>query len=238
MRLRIIAGMMLALSLVSTQGQAFMLGQTRLILNQDDGSATILVVSGEKDPLYLVRAKITQTLDDEKAVSHFLVTPPLFRLEPKMRSTLRISVVGGNGLPADRERLFYLKVAAIPSSNPLDRNTKTGYTGASVLMGTGNIIKMIYRPHGVGAVTPGLISALAYSRVPGGIQVSNPSPNYISFSSLSVDGKVLKFSDKQPAMLPPFSHQIYGVNSTLKKQVAWRVLDDQGTAQSGTSPVQ
>lgn len=238
MRFRIMAGMALALTLMSSQAQAFLLGQTRLVLSQDEGSATIQVISGSDDPLFLIKTKITQTLNDETPVKFFMVTPPLFRLEAGARNTVRISSLGGGGMASDRESLFYLKVAGIPSTNPLGRNNKTGYAGASVMMGTGNIIKIIYRPHAVPPVTPSTYSSLVYSRVPGGIQVSNPSPHYIIFNVLKLDGKNIPFSDKQPSILPPFGHQIYGVNSTIKKQVEWRALDDKGNVQSGTSPVQ
>lgn len=241
MRMRVLACAVLALCLLSTQSQAFLLGGRRVVVYQDQKYASIQVVSGEGDPLLLIRARVTRTLKDEKSDPAFLVTPPLFRLEKKSQNELRLSVLNPASMPAGQETLAYLKVEGIPSSNPLERDSKKGYVdplGASMLIGTGNYIKLFYRPHGLGPVTPATYRQLTFSPTPGGIRVTNPTPYHITFGHLSVDGKPVSFNAQQPEMLPPLSHQTYTVAGSQKKQVEWSIIDDLSTPQKGVSPIQ
>lgn len=241
MKISVLACTSLMLCLIATQSQAFMLGGRRVVVYQDEKSTSMTVVSGEGDPLLLVRARVTRTVSDNKSDPAFLVTPPLFRLEPKTRNELRISVLNPGAMPADRESLAYLKVEAIPSSNPLSRDNSKGFQdplGASMVVGTGNYIKLFYRPHGMGPVTPANYRQLTFARVPGGIKVTNPTPYHITFGRLTVDGKRVEFNDRQPAMMPPLSQQVYAMAGSLKKEVEWSIIDDSSTAQKGTSPIQ
>lgn len=241
MKIRILACTSLVLCLIATQSQAFMLSGRRVVVYQDEKSTPMTVASGARDPLLLVRARVTRTLKDDKSDPAFLVTPPVFRLEPKARNTLRIMTLNPGALPADRESLAYLKVEGIPSSNPLSRDNSKGFQdpiGASMVVGTGNYIKLFYRPHGIGPVTPATYRLLTFSRVPGGIKVTNPTPYHITFGRLSVDGKAVVFNDRQPEMLLPLSQQTYAAAGNLNKQVEWSIIDDASNGQKGTSPLQ
>lgn len=238
MRMKSVAGVLLALWFVSGSSQALMLGKTRVVVYQDKASTPLMVMSGENDPLYLIRSQVSRTPDSQEPVRNILVTPPLFRLDKGGRSQLRLSAVSGEGLPADRESRFYLKVAGIPSTNPLDRNTRTGFTGGAMLVGTGNIIKVFYRPHGMGAPDQDSYNALVFSRVPGGVQVSNPTPWYVMITQMSVDGHPVKFTAADSGELAPMSHRVFGTTSRLKKDVKWTVLNDAGNAVSGHAVIQ
>lgn len=44
----------------------------------------------------------------------FIITPPIFRMDPKSGQTIRV-VYTGESLPTDRESLFYLNVLDIPA---------------------------------------------------------------------------------------------------------------------------
>lgn len=241
MKIRLLVCTSILLCLIATQSQAFMLGGRRVVVYQDEKSTSMTVVSGENDPLLLVRARVTRTLKDTASDPAFLVTPPLFRLEPKTRNELRISTLNPGSMPADRESLTYLKVEGIPSSNPLSRDSSKGFQnpiGASMVVGTGNYIKLFYRPRGIGPVTPETYRLMTFSRVPGGVKVTNPTPYHITFDRLLVDGKQVAFNDQQPEMIPPLSQQVYGVAGTPKKQVEWSVINDISMPQKGTSPIQ
>lgn len=241
MKTNIVACAALMLCLVSLQSQAFLLGGRRVIINQNEKSASMKVVSGEGDPLLLIRARVTRTLKDEKSDPVFLVSPPFFRLESNTRNTMRISVLNPGAMPADRESLAYLKVEGIPTSNPLARNNSKGFQaplGASMVVGTGNYVKLFYRPNGIGPMTAETFRQLTFSRVPGGIKVANPTPYHITFATLSVEGKSVAFSDPQSQMLPPLSQQVYLVPGSLKNKVEWNIINDDGSTEKGTSPIQ
>lgn len=237
--LKMILNTVLVVSLLPVAGHAFMLGATRVVIYQDQGYASLSVIGGEKDPLYLIRARVTRTLNDTQAVPVFLITPPVFRLEPGGRNQIRINVASPGALPADRESVFYLKVQGIPSGNPLEKNSRAGFTAAQVQFGSGNIIKLFYRPRGLDALTPDILRGVTYSRVPGGIKVSNPTPYHITFGYLNAEGvQVPLGGEKQPVMVSPLSSQIYLVGRAGQgKTVEWRILDDDGKAQAGTSPL-
>jgi len=72
----------------------------------------------------------------------FVVTPPIFRIEPKSGQTVRLVFVG-NALPQDRESVFYLNTLQIPSVNAAyaDQN--------QMLFMLRNRLKIFYRPSGI-----------------------------------------------------------------------------------------
>lgn len=53
----------------------------------------------------------------------FIITPPVFRMEPLSGQTMRIMYTGEK-LPADRESLFWLNVLDIPAKPSLPENLK------------------------------------------------------------------------------------------------------------------
>ncbi|WP_437676671.1 fimbrial biogenesis chaperone [Sorangium sp. So ce131] len=67
----------------------------------------------------------------------FLLTPPIFRIDPGHRQTLRITYApSGEHLPQDRESVFWLNVLEVPPA------------GANVLA-TRSRISLFYRPQGL-----------------------------------------------------------------------------------------
>lgn len=53
---------------------------------------------------------------NEGNITPFVVTPPLFMLSARQENSMRVVYTGGP-LPADRESLFTLSIAAIPPVN-------------------------------------------------------------------------------------------------------------------------
>src|SRR5690606_41935419 len=201
-------GVMLALALCSAlPAQAFVLGGTRVILREGNVS-TLAVVGGEKDGVLLVRARVGRDVALKEHAPELLVSPPVFRLEKGGRNQLRLSMVNAAGLPHDRESVRYLSVSGIPSSNPLSPDR--GKTQAGMVIGQGAVIKVFWRPAGLAAPTDKVWGAVTATRVPGGIELANPTPYYMSFSILMADGKPMTPAKDAPSMLAPFSHQMYG----------------------------
>jgi len=69
----------------------------------------------------------------------FVITPPLFRLAAGQENTLRVTWTG-DSLPVDRESLFTLSIAAIPSGKPGVNSLQMAFRSA---------LKLIYRPSGL-----------------------------------------------------------------------------------------
>lgn len=213
---------------------AFMLGGTRVIIPEGN-VGTIPVISGAKDGVLLVKARISRDQEGRVNAPEIMVSPPLFRLEKGGRSQLRLQMLTLAGLPRDRESIRYLNVTGIPSGNPL--SPERGNVKAGMVVGQGAIIKIFFRPTGLDAPTDETWHALTATRVPGGVELSNPTPYYMSFSSLRADDKEMVARAPQTAMLPPFSRQIFGTGSVQKKVVKWALLNDLGARVSGETPI-
>ncbi|WP_235424257.1 fimbrial biogenesis chaperone [Citrobacter koseri] len=212
---------------------AFLMGGTRVVLKAKEGVASIAVISGPQDGVSLVKARVLQDRNKGNIAPEFIVSPPVSRLEKGGRNNLRIQLLRSDGLAGDRESVFYLDIAAIPATNPLDSN-QSG-SSASVIIGTGANVKLFYRPSALSDPTPDTWSALQFRRMPGGVEVSNPTPYYVSFASLRSGGMLLRTYGV--LMIAPFGKQIYGLPSGASKQVEWSVFDDLGSRVSGSTPI-
>ena len=106
------------------------LSQTRVIFDAraKDTQATIKNNSGR---VYLIKADVFATPDgrntqtDPKSAVPFMVTPPLFRLEPNSQNSVLIVRNGAAQLPADRESVLS-EFLAIPSTSDAAEGTQSG----------------------------------------------------------------------------------------------------------------
>lgn len=73
-----------------------------------------------------------------KADAPFLLTPPIFRIDPNKGQSLRLMFTGA-ALPADRESLFWLNVMDIP---PTPKNAAQNYLQLAIH----SHLKLFYRP--------------------------------------------------------------------------------------------
>ncbi|MER2299769.1 MAG: molecular chaperone, partial [Pseudomonas sp.] len=90
-------------------------GATRVIYQGKDKEANLSVTNTVDDRIpYLIQSWVSEYGTDE-ATEKFIVTPPLFRLDPGSQNMLRIMAVQTKQLPTDRESLFAVNVKAIPA---------------------------------------------------------------------------------------------------------------------------
>ncbi len=87
--------------------------------------------------------QLTGTVESLPSYSEtvFIATPPLFVLKPDKNTKIRINRVGGS-LPADRESLFILNVAALPTLE----NSHSVKTDNQLQIAVRNRMKIFYRP--------------------------------------------------------------------------------------------
>lgn len=212
-----------------------MLSSTRVILPEGK-PVSVGVISGNNEDVLLIRSRVTASLASEVPLKNVMISPPLFRLDKGGRGTVRLQSLPAPGIAQDRESVFYLSVAGIPSSTPLSAGA--GKVSAGMVIGTGLQVKVFYRPHSLDTVVAEPWKALTVSRVPGGIKVSNPTPFHLTFSRLDVDGKPVSFDAQHPTMVPPFGSQVYGAASTVKKTLNWTAVNDLGGNEKGTRAIQ
>ena len=168
----------------------------------------------------------------------FIVTPPVFRIEPTAGQTIRLLYVGKD-LPKDRESVFYLNTLEIPSLNSSYANQN------QMLVMLRNRIKILYRPSGIEGSPQKAIEKLSFQLVRQGANVSiiakNASSYHISLANgnLICGGDVATFS---PAMISPQSDMEWSVKgrcpageSPIHTKVQY--VDDYGAVRESELPV-
>ncbi|EPL0836683.1 fimbrial biogenesis chaperone [Klebsiella aerogenes] len=212
---------------------AFMLGGYRFIYDQEQSSIDVPVFSGHDSKSYLIKAVLHKKSSGNEGVKNFLVSPPLFRLEPGQRTSLRISLLNTVDLPSDRESVFYLYVAGIPSTNPLARGNEDGFASGKTVFGTGSQVKFFYRPRGIKAPTGETYNSMIFHRKNGHVFVSNPTPYNITMTT------DLGTGFHKMVMVPPFGEEALDYKGlSNRNKLTWYVINDKSESVSGTAIIQ
>lgn len=141
--------------------------------------------------------------------------PPLFSLKPGRENSLRIIQTSAD-LPKDRETLFTLSVAAIPSGHA---------NGNAVQMAVRTNLKLIYRPSGLKGESREAWRQLKWIRQAHGLQVSNPTPYYVTLFNLSFNGH----PHPDAGVVAPYSQRTFtDCQATAGCLVKWQTLNDFG----------
>lgn len=218
------AGLSLACCFILPAQASLLIGGTRLVFDGSRQAATLSVEN--KDPVTnLVQSWLSATDKASPDKDAFIITPPLFRLESGGQAAIRV-VRSGKPLPEDRESMLWLNVKGIPSSGD-------GPGTNSLQIAINSRIKLIYRPAALKGTTPTRNADKLQWHVSGtALEVNNPTPNYMNFSSLSVNGETL--SDLY--FVAPYSTMtIADRKFPAHGNVAWKILDDYGMSSKAYS---
>ncbi|CFR12106.1 fimbrial biogenesis chaperone [Yersinia kristensenii] len=216
------------------QADGFGINVTRLIYPQGAGNISAVLRNTTAALPYLVQVSVSGAKESYTAAP-FLVTPPLFRLEPNSVNQVRISGQNIN-LPKDRESVFYFHASAIPAGSPSETIVQPTASDVTAQFGIGNIIKLFYRPKDLPSSPAIAQQNLQFSRSKMGLKVNNPSPYFISFASLNVGGKRLKLDRPDELMIAPFSSHIYPTMAA-HGAVQWQTINDQGGRDEFNQPL-
>ncbi|EML2066296.1 molecular chaperone [Enterobacter asburiae] len=195
-------------------------GATRVIYNGGHKETFLSVKNPDKYP-YLIQAwsDAAGVKGDDKSApkSPFLVTPPVFRLDPGNENMLRIIRTGGN-LPEDRESVYWMDIKSIPATVKGDKNV--------LQISVKTRIKLFYRPEKVGEPTMDDYKKLQFRKNGGNIHVDNPTPYYITFYSMNISGANI---DTSNIMVPPKGSAEYKTTpSSSGNTVSWKIINDYG----------
>lgn len=180
---------------------------TRVVFNAAQGETTVRLTNDNSHP-----ALVEAWIDDgdvnstpDSAHTPFLITPPLFRMDPEKDQSLRILFVpGAKPLPSDRESVFWLNVLEIPP-----KPTGPDAAGKNYLQfAIRSRIKLFYRPAklpGDALTAPDKLIFKAITGQGAALEVHNPTPYYVTITNLSfganakpiegTDGMVAPFGD-------------------------------------------
>lgn len=205
--------LLLMLMLVNSPATAgVIVGGTRIIFHGAKKETTISVTNPD-DSIWLIQSWV-ESPDNNKAP--FIFSPPLFRLDGQQKNVLRL-IYTGAPLPPDRESLFWANIKSIPNAadeeNILQIAIKTQ-------------IKLIWRPASLQkTVSLAEMNQLRWRWLPGKLQVSNPTPYYMNFHSIEVNGKAI--ADAQ--WVAPFAVKEYALPQLARSgKVSWRLINDYG----------
>lgn len=205
------------------------LDATRLVFSEKNSQRGVAIgvtsSAGSSSP-YLVKARVVTTPDGSSTNTPFVVSPSLFRLEPGTTNQLRIMQRSG-GLPKDRESVYYFQVIAqvAGKNNDSDKQEKVG---GAVVVSSSTVIKLFYRPSDLSVSPSDAMAGLNFSRKGQQLYVYNPSPYFITLSSVTAGGISVPLNPaKQNTMLAPFSGMNYDVNLPAGP-ITWKVINDYG----------
>ncbi|HDC4393720.1 TPA: molecular chaperone [Enterobacter cloacae] len=149
----------------------------------------------------------------------FIALPPLQRIEPGEKLTLRIRLMNAY-LRQDRESLFILALKAIPSRQ------ETSDLSGTLMVATQNNLKLFYRPASLPAYrTEEVAERLRFHRQGQQLVVDNPTPYWVTFSSLNLGGRMVTTTQ----MVPPSARQVYPLDKNNDgHELTWQLIDDHG----------
>nr|WP_229655759.1 molecular chaperone [Pantoea sp. 201603H] len=159
------------------------LGATRLIYPIDKNQATLKIYNSDKDSNYLVQSWVTD--ENDKKVSDFIITPPLFVIQANTDSLLNVVYTGDkNKLYKNKEKLYYLNTKVIPSLTEEEKKIDN-----ALLISTTTKIKLFTRPTNIDGDSYTSYEKLRCSYENNNLKIKNPTPFYMNLSSLSINGK-------------------------------------------------
>lgn len=231
----------IAASLTATAG--IVISGTRVVYPAEQREVTISIRNPGETPS-LVQA----WLDDGQTESQpgdasvpFVLTPPLFRLDPTNSQSLRM-VFTQEELPTDRETLYWLNVLDIPpraATNPELPN--------QLEMAFKHRMKVFFRPEGLPGSAADAPARMTWQLVTeegklARIEMNNPSPYHISLAQVSVTAGETSVKSEQPDMLGPFSTGSVELSEQVaitadSAEIEYWFINDYGGNETGVATV-
>ncbi|MEB4675819.1 fimbria/pilus periplasmic chaperone [Enterobacteriaceae bacterium G50] len=172
--------LVMAASTINAYAGGISLGATRIIYMLDSKQTSIPLSNSDNKNVFLVQNWVSDA--NGKKVSDFVVTPPLFSIQPQRENILRIMYVG-QPLPTDRETVFYFNSKAVPAID------KEKLKSNMLQIATQSTIKLFMRPQNLPSSSQDAPATLRCQQTSSGVQVSNPSPYYVTLVQLRIGGK-------------------------------------------------
>lgn len=159
------------------------LSTTRVIYDASKKEASLTVQNRNTKEEFLIQSWIDDVNGNKK--TPFVITPPLFKLEPDKNNVLRIVNVQDT-LPQDRESVYWVNVKAIPAKSAENENKNV------LQIAVRTRLKLFYRPKGLPKNNIEAMSQLQFHRQNNQLVVNNGSVFNLTFSDLSINGKKIE----------------------------------------------
>lgn len=245
----VFAALMTALSVMPVQA-GVIIDTTRVVYPAKNREVTVrLDNKGDRPALIQIWLDSgDDSVTPDKADVPFTLTPPMFRMDPSKQQAVRMAFMG-EPLPADRESLFWfnmLEVPPKPAAKDDDGNARNLLQFAFRTR-----IKVFYRPAGLPYDVNDAPSKLSWKLVSAdqgyALEVSNPSPYYVSFEQVELHDGVRVYERGQRdhaknSMVAPGGTLRFPLPDLKSMpaagaQVAFTSIDDFGTRRPRKSAV-
>ncbi|HCD1254265.1 TPA: fimbria/pilus periplasmic chaperone [Citrobacter amalonaticus] len=211
--LLVITASLLLLDTGSSFASGVGLGVTRLVYPSDARQVSLSVRNTHENLAFLIQPWAEDS--HGKKTSDFIITPPLSVLKPKSEKILRV-IYAGPVLPTDKESAFWLTVKAVP---PLNDDKK----GNVLQLASANRIKVFYRPQTLTVKVQDAPAMLSVKKNDREIELTNPSPYFLTLVNLSVNGRHLN-----PLMVPPKDSIKIKNDSARSGEITFQTINDYG----------
>lgn len=192
------------------------LGATRVIYSQGDKQTSLPITNSSDKTVFLIQSWVAD--ENGKKSPDFVVTPPLFSIQPKHENILRIMYVGGD-LPNDRETVYYLNSKAIPSvsKDTLNKN--------SLQIATQSVIKLFMRPAALPTASVDAPKTLSCVSDGNSVTVKNPSPYYVTLAHFQVGSESINNT-----MVPPKGSKTVALTKgAVGSVIKFQTINDYGS---------
>lgn len=204
---------------ISLAHASVVVGGTRMVFegNSDESSINVTNKDNKADLVQSWLSVVDPACTDTNAL---VVTPPLFRLDAGQKNSIRV-IKTGAPLPEDKESMYWLNVKGIPSTDPNAQKNQ-------VEIAINTQIKLIYRPKSLLGKSPDSVTtSLKWSASGDELTVTNPTPYYMNFALVKVDGEEVK----NASFVAPNSKMNFKLPHAVSHgNISWRIISDYGMA--------
>jgi chaperone protein EcpD len=229
---------LLALCLATGSAQAnVIVAGTRVIFPAKDSEVTLRLTNDNDKPA-LVEAWIDRGdthSSPDKVDTPFLITPPLFRMDPHKDQSLRI-IATSQDLPSNRESLFWLNVLEVPPKPTGPQAQGKNYVQLAIR----SRLKFLYRPANLPGDPIKAPAEVTWKMVADGkgyaLEVHNPTPYFITFSKVTLSAGNTPY-EADTGMVEPMGTLRLAVKSLASAlpsgtSIAYEILNDYGAVTS------
>jgi chaperone protein EcpD len=235
----VIAAGFAGVCLIGAAQASVTIGGTRVIYPLDQREVTVKLENDSKNPS-LVQVWMDDGNADSKpgeAKVPFVITPPIFRMDPRKSQMLRVIFSGDTAVPQDRESVYWLNVLDIPpkAEQKADAN--------SLQFAFRTRIKVFVRPPKLPGSPDEAPRQLEWKLVPApqgkgqALSVSNPTPYFVSFSEVDVVNGSQTWRNETGGMVPPRGTAVIVVPkmeaAPASATVRYTAINDYGGALTG-----
>ncbi|HEJ9414875.1 TPA: molecular chaperone [Proteus mirabilis] len=208
--------LLMSMSTFNAYTQGVSLNKTRVIFTENSKSEIVNITNDDNRP-YLIQAGVTEEINGISS-PHFMITPPIFRLENKSTSSLRILLKDTQSLPNDKESIFYLNAKVIPSTQKGENELSI----SKLVLVTNFVIKVIYRPNNIARPTYDDYKKILLTIKDKKYFFDNPTPYYLTVTSIKFNNK------KYPKtiLLAPYSQAL--IDKIPIRKASWHIINDYG----------